>query len=589
MLTAQRATELRDRLAAGDDPLLGRYFDDVVTQAETFAAEGPLEKRLEMGRMCWLSEEVLRRSMSCGLAWLLGGRDDLGRAGVDQLLTAARYDDWCPGHGLDYCGMAAAVGVGLDWLDALIEPGERQEIVAALREKGLEVGLAQYTSEKGPHWMNWVLREYNWNQVCNGGQIIGALALADERPELAGSIVDHATRALPVAMASYAPEGVWGEGVSYWHYGTRFAAMAVSALESALGTDLGLADVAGLANTGRTIALTTGPTGLVTCFADSGEREPRRPMAEMFWLADRFGDDMLAEWEHETLEDNPAGPEHLLWYVPRPSDPPRRPTDVCFRGPTDLAALRSSWEDDEALYVVTKSGFNRCNHAHMDVGGFELDALGVRWVEDLGKESYELKGYWNRHEDDARRWTYFRLGSLSHAVGLLDGRNQLLDAETDIIRFRTEPDDAAVVMDLSSAYPAPARRMHRGIAMLPGRRSVLVQDEWVLDEPADVTFNFVTRAAVDANEEQDTLFLRSDARTLELKVVASAEVRMEIAPARPEPPEMPNEGVTRVQIILAAPAGEQTLAVQFLPHWPDGRVEGDLEIVPLADWPGRAM
>jgi hypothetical protein len=308
-------------------------------------------------------------------------------------------------------------------------------------------------------------------------------------------------------------------------------------------------------------------------------------MAEMFWLAGRFGDALVAEWEHETLESNPAGPEHLLWYVPRPSDPPARPLDACFRGPTDLASMRSGWDDEQALFVVAKSGFNRCNHAHMDVGSFELDALGVRWVEDLGKESYELKGYWDRHKDEGRRWTYFRLGSLSHNVPLLDESNQLLDAATDITRYRSEPDDAAVVMDLSSAYPAA--KMHRGIAMLPGRRSVLVQDEWTLDEPGEICFNFVTRAEVEPRE--DGITLRRDGRTVELRILVGREVRIDSAPARPEPPEMPNEGVTRVRILADAPAGSTTLAVQFLPNWPDGKAEGDLEIVPLVDWPGRAL
>jgi hypothetical protein len=585
MLTAERGQQLREQLAAGDDPLLERYFGDVVTQAEEYASQKPLNKVLHMGRMCWLAEEVLNRSMCLGLAWLLGDREDLGRAGVAQLLSAARFDDWCPGHGLDYCGMSAAVGVGLDWLDALIEPDERTEIVTALREKGLEVGLEQYTREKGPHWMNWILREYNWNQVCNGGQILGALAVADELPELAGPVVDHAVRALPVAMASYAPEGVWGEGVNYWHFGTRFAAMAISTLESALGSDFGLTEVEGLSNTGRTVALTTGPTDLVTCFADSSEREQRRPMAEMFWLADRFGDDLLADWEHETLESNPAGPEHLLWYVPRPSDPPGRPLDACFRGPTDLVSMRSRWGDEQAVFIVVKSGFNRCNHAHMDVGSFELDALGVRWIEDLGKESYELKGYWDRHKDEGRRWTYFRLGSLSHNVPLLNESNQLLDAATDVTRFRTEPGDAAVVMDLSSAYPAA--KMHRGFALLPGRRSVLVQDEWTLGEPGEICFNFLTRAEVKTRE--DGITLRRDGQTVEVRILGGREVRIESAPAKPEPPEMPNEGVSRVRILADAPVGESTLAVQFVPHWPDGKAEGDLEIVPLVDWPGRAV
>ena len=31
-----------------------------------------------------------------------------------------------------------------------------------------------------------------------------------------------------------------------------------------------------------------------------------------------------------------------------------------------------------------------------NLGNFELDALGVRWVRDLGADNYNLPGYWDK-------------------------------------------------------------------------------------------------------------------------------------------------------------------------------------------------
>ena len=92
----------------------------------------------------------------------------------------------------------------------------------------------------------WTQSEYNWNQVCNGGLAIGALAIADEAPQIASEVVAQAVASTPIALASYAPDGGWAEGPGYWIYATRYTVALLAALESALGTDFGLSDSPGL-------------------------------------------------------------------------------------------------------------------------------------------------------------------------------------------------------------------------------------------------------------------------------------------------------------------------------------------------------
>ncbi len=173
---------------------------------------------------------------------------------------------------------------------------------------------------------------------------------------------------------------------------------------TALGTDCGLLGVEGLNKAGMFPIYATGPTGLYLNFADVGERSRRRPMACMFWLAQMSPQTSLYAWsEHQALAKGAASPEHVIWYVPPAREVPNLELDRYFRGTVEVVTFRSSWQDPNALFVGIKAGYNQVNHGHLDLGSFELDALGVRWVRDLGSDNYNLPGYWESGRE-GRRW-----------------------------------------------------------------------------------------------------------------------------------------------------------------------------------------
>ncbi len=109
------------------------------------------------------------------------------------------------------------------------------------------------------------------------------------------------------------------------------------------------------------------------------------------------------------------------------------------------------------------------------MGNFELDALGIRWIRDLGSDNYNLPGYWDGRRG-GRRWNYYRLNSKSHSVPLLDGEDQDPLAISKFTRFETERSSAFVLVDLTSAYKKSAKKVARGGASLENRRALLVQD-----------------------------------------------------------------------------------------------------------------
>jgi hypothetical protein len=81
---------------------------------------------------------------------------------------------------------------------------------------------------------------------------LGALAIANDGvryPEPA-AILEWTTTKIRNAITSYATDGGWPEGPGYWLYATRYTCAMISALQSALGSDFGLSDMPGFAETG---------------------------------------------------------------------------------------------------------------------------------------------------------------------------------------------------------------------------------------------------------------------------------------------------------------------------------------------------
>ena len=200
----------------------------------------------------------------------------------------------------------------------------------------------------------------------------------------------------------------------------------------------------------------------------------------------------------------------VIWYLPAQAKPVQADLARLFRGPVPSAVFRTSWNDPDALFVAFKAGYNRVNHGHLDLGQFVLDALGVRWVRDLGSDNYNLPNYWGSNQN-ATRWTYYRLGSSSHNIVTLDGDNQNVDAVTKITDFRADGKDGFAVADLTSAYTPKASKALRGVRLVDGR-AVLVQDELQIAKACEVVWGVTTDATVSADGASATLKL--DGKTL---------------------------------------------------------------------------
>jgi len=559
LLRDDRLAELKER--ASHDADLQRFMTVVTQDAEKLLDAPPLVHKLTGPRLLSVSRACVDRVYTLALAWRWHGDERFARAAEENIKTVCGFPNWNPMHFLDTAEMAHAVGIGYDWLHGWLSEASRAEIRAKLIELGLEPGKKVYESGRG-----WPTSDFNWNQVCNGGMVVGALAIAETDPAYAEYMVPQMVASLPLALASYGPDGAWMEGPSYWSYATRYTAYGIAALDSALGTDFGLSDSPGLRQAGYFPDDATGPTGHYLNYADSGENGRRGALPCMFWLAMKYDNTAFSEAEHAAAAAHKVSPLHVVWYVPPAENAPEaRPLDKHFGGKVDVVVMRSAWSDPNALFVGVKGGYNQVNHGHLDLGNFEMDALGVRWVRDLGKDDYNLPGYWDK-KPGGKRWQYYRLNSESHSVPLVNGKSQDASAVARLLDFKSDAAGASAAFDLTTAYP-DATRATREVALVEGRKAVRVRDAFLFEQACALTWALTTDAAI-MTREDGTAELALEGRTMTARIDAPAGAVFTSTSAARAKPEAANEGVQRLIIALPEANGEVEIVVTLLPHWP---------------------
>jgi len=554
-------------LAETDDTARG-ILETLHAEALALLGKPPVEYELVGPRLLTQSRRCLDRVYTLATVYRITGAEHFAGRAADEMLAAAAFPDWNPSHFLDTAEMTHALAVGYDWLYDELSADERAIILNAIVEKGLKPALPLYESDS---WQ--VACKHNWNQVCNGGLTIGALAIADEEPELAAHIVENAVRLLPNALASYAPDGGWAEGPGYWGYATRYTCYMLAALESALGHDFGLSEAQGFAETGYFPIHFSGPTGRTFNYADGSDWP--RPAAHEWYLARRFDRPVFASYQRRHLRHAEA--LDLVWYSPEDESPADAdvPLDSFYEG-IDVAFMRGAWGDEGATFVGFKGGDNDANHSHLDLGTFVLDALGKRWAVDLGPDDYNLPGYFG-----AERYTYYRLATRSHNTLCFGGENQARHAKAPIVSFTSRPQRACAVADLTAAYAGHAESVRRGVALVE-RRAVLVQDEITpKDGESEVTWRMLTPAEIELDGARAVLSL--DGAALEARIASPGTLEFETAPAAAPERERQQPDVTELIIRMPLSSGLNTLAVLFTPLTEEGGIE-DVPIEALDEW-----
>ena len=565
---------LRKKVAT--DPQLKRWDNELRRNADRCLSGKLPEHVLPDGlRLLSTSRHMVNHCYTLAMAYRLhGDRRHLDRL-WEELRTVATFPDFNPRHFLDTAEMTHALAIAYDWLYDDWTGPQRATIRKAIVDMGLKPGMRVYESRGG-----WHRSVHNWNQVCNGGLAIGALAIGDEEPELCGKILHHALTSVQLAMRSYGPDGGWGEGPGYWSYATSYTVSLLACLESAAGSDFGLSKFPGFDQTALFPLYMTGDGNRWFNFADCSEHAGSPDC--LLWLGRRF---KLPAAAWQAAAGKHASVAAMIWYQSSGSDPAAAglPLDRYWRN-VEVATFRSRWNDPQAVFLGIQARSHAFNHEHLDIGSFVFDALGQRWADDLGADDYNLPGYFGK-----KRYDYYRLRAEGHNTLVLDpsaGPDQDPEAACGIRRFASKPGWAFAVADLAGAYGTRAKQVQRGVALVE-RRYVIVQDE-IKAAKADVWWFMHTQAEAGLEDGGRRAVLKLGGKCLEARILAPAGARFEVRPAEPFPSspnpagQKANDGVRKLAIHLPH-AESLRLTVLLVPRDGQGEVAAP-KVRPLAEW-----
>jgi hypothetical protein len=496
------------------------------------------------------SREVVNRIYNLALLYRLDGDKKYADRALEELRAVAAFSDWNPSHFLDVAEMTHGFAIGYDWLFDFMSPADRTLVKTAIVEKGLRPAETIYRKGGG-----WPASAFNWNNVCNGGILSGALAVGDEEPVLSSYLVTKGVASLPKALASYAPDGAWAEGPGYWGYATRYTIVAFASLQSALGTDFGLSSLPGMAEAGVFRIYGAGPTSLFFNFADAGERAGTEP--SLFWLARRYQNPVYAAAAKLASKTQGSALE-LIYYEPKgsPDDFKQLPLSRHFKG-ADIFFLQSGWLDKEAWYVGFKGGDNKANHSNLDLGTFIVDVLGERWGIELGPDDYNLPAYFGN-----KRWTYYRMRTEGQNTLVVNGQNQDPKAAARFVGFNAKPGHSWGIVDMTAAYTAEvAEKVWRGIKLLNQENCLQIQDEVSFKKPVEVVWSMHTKAQIQVKDQ--TAILNQNGRKLFARILTPSLATFAGEDVQIPPPQRPSKGIRKLSVRLPEKVQNERIVVQF--------------------------
>jgi hypothetical protein len=544
------------RSAIRTNSQLARWYAFLQQHCNELLDTPPAAYRLIGPRLLSESRKALDTISCLAAVYRLDGDLRKANRARQELVAICSFPDWHPSHFLDVAEMTNAAALGYDWLFDILTVDERKLVREKIVQFGLNPGLQAYYSKA---W--WTLPgTNNWGIVCNGGLTIGALAVAGEVKE-AGDVVSQSVTNIRHALANYGPDGGWPEGPDYWHYATFYMVSMISALESALRFDFGLADWPGFSKTGWYRARSIGPIRLLFNYGDADPEAKAGSSPETLWLARRFQQPYWTTRELEIIENNQSKPEifHMLWTDLHAKKPilNQPPLDAKFDS-IDVVFLRSSWADSRAIFVCAKGGNNRASHGHLDLGSFVLDGKGQRWALDLGRDDYDLPGYFN---SEGPRWQYYRLRTEAHNTLCVASQNQAISASAPLIAFSSGANVGSVTIDLSAAYAPYLSAVKRTITIDRMRMRVIVDD--FIKSEANIIVRWNLHTAANATIEGPLAILDQHDERISVRILKPDNASFKMSLISPAPPQAQNNEVSTLSVDLVLSGKDEHLSIMF--------------------------
>ncbi len=564
------------------DEFLMDVHEAILRKSEGFLNAEPLQ-RIKIGkRLLDVSRSAFKQIYYMAYSYRMTGDVRFARQVEKVMLQVCGFTDWNPTHFLDVAEMTAAVAIGYDWTYDQLSEESRRIIREGILEKGIYPSLPEKTDN--PDNLHWLKKKNNWNAVCNMGMAWGSIAIYEDCPELASTVISRSiTSSKSHTLLEYGPDGNYPEGYMYWNYGTGFLTMLADAVEKATNLDFGLAsDYAFMRSGEYMLQMTTQDFG---CFAYSDCNVKENTLCiPLFWMAAKQNDLSLLYGEasrikhikgqgrEESLYISRYLPSLLIWAPERCLSDNPAPKERLFvgQGETPIAILRNHHGGDDEIFVGLKGGACKNGHSHMDIGSFVMYKGKNRWFEDLGHQEYnslEKEGIrLNQRTQYSSRWIPFLISMYSHNLIIFSDSLQRVEPRAFIDSYGDKPDFVHAASDLSAIQGGLIESHVRGVAIVDDSYVVIRDEIKTGEKDMPIRWAALTPASVEIISN-DTAVLTKGTDKLYLKA-EGCDIKLETYST--DPPhyyDKPHPGTIMIGFQTNLKAGtEYTLTVSLIPE-----------------------
>lgn len=517
----------------------------------------------------------------CGFLWQVTGDDKYAQHAWKcvEKMGIGSYPDWNhQRHWLDTGTFLIAYGLAYDWLYDWMNDEQRKLV----RDSIVKFGFEEYIKSR---FYNTPGTD-NWNSVIAAGNIISALAIMDEEPEISKTVITDAVRNIEATILSLAPDGACFEGPSYWQLVMESCIEGVWALQTAAGSCYGLSNSPGFAEAAYFPFALAGKQTLN--FGNAGALlVSTLDSKDLFWLANINDDDNLRNFRYKLMLDNNITPNYreMISCVGDPGIVTSELDIDKYYRVVETAAIRSSWDAETMFFGGLHGGKTTQANGQLDTGTFYIDSFGDRFACDLGIENYNLPGNYNDK---------YRNRGEGHNIMIFNPDDREADInEAGFAKFeRFESNKVSAIMstDITCNYTDYVDSAIRAMRFVNGRTSIILQDEVKSQNSNEVYWFMHTQADVTISEDGKTAILDINGNRLEAKILSDVG-SFGVMDAKPLPtsPQVTgqneNKGFQKLFIHLED-VKDFTLSICFTPlvYTPVGGEIKYPEVTPIEEW-----
>ena len=480
------------------------WYEHIKNNAATYlTAELPTNKKDTAGRLT-ASADVLERVKTMAFVYYVDGESKYKDKIWEYMELCSKWSDWGDSHFLNTADILNAFAIAYDWLYNDWTQEQRAVMANAMLTKGLykadelydrNIGWAAYTGG-------------NWLSVCDTGVILAASALIGDYPRCE-DILSKALSNIQKYYNNFEPDGGGPEGVYYWDYGMKYLSWMLSTIEGTFYTDFGHLKSTSLRETIEYPLYMSGKE-LVFNYSDSANAYVDNSC--MFFFGNEYGDKSLNGFRLYQLTSlkREADITDILWYDKYKTSKNYMQSNSKLYRNIQSVVMRNGFADNTDGVVMLHCGSNNLGHDHLDVGTFFYETNGIRWIRDLGAESYYVYGLSNDSITGKNKWCYYRNRAEGHNTWVINPNSNLDQeryGEGKITDFSTDGTVTKTESDLTGAYSEEAQTVKRDMRFDTSDNSLIIRDKLVLNNDSEAYWFAHTASDIVVSDDKKSAIL----------------------------------------------------------------------------------